>query len=230
MSDAPQKRPWFQFYLSTALILSLAAGALMLLNFRERSVRQVSPIEGDSELNVVDAGWPLWAHRKVGRYPLPVTDWEGWNMDHLALNCLAGVVLLAMIAVVLQPTMRQRLAGLFRKRFHPVSRACLVAVMAGLLWANSAGHGSCSYIAGYDTSGDTFDPIVRCSARYGWPMAYTEYGVHYVSPVPWNLNLPVETPQLRALPLLLDLAVAVGLAALALYACEYLIRRKERRP
>jgi len=86
MTDAPRKRPWLQIYLSTAVVLSLAAGALMLLNFRERSVHRASPIEGDSELNIVDAGWPLWVHRKVGSDYPAWTHSERWNMDHLVLN------------------------------------------------------------------------------------------------------------------------------------------------
>ncbi|MGD0089900.1 MAG: hypothetical protein ABSE73_08260 [Planctomycetota bacterium] len=49
MSDAPKKRPWFRFHLSTAVLLMLVAGILLGLNFH---------VVTDGVLYIV-FGWPF---------------------------------------------------------------------------------------------------------------------------------------------------------------------------
>ena len=56
MDNKPKKRPWFQFHLSTAIILMFAAAGLLWLNMRPDV--QATPF-GSNEL--VAWGWPFTA-------------------------------------------------------------------------------------------------------------------------------------------------------------------------
>jgi hypothetical protein len=89
MSEPPKRRPWFQFHLSTALWVMLAAGALLGLNLvpRDRNVwMQVKPdhIEGlpyppGYPITYTCRGWPL-----SYIYPEDNFDWalERFRIEH----------------------------------------------------------------------------------------------------------------------------------------------------
>ncbi|HEY3323504.1 MAG TPA: hypothetical protein VGP72_23830 [Planctomycetota bacterium] len=57
MSDLPKKRRWFQFHLSTAIVLMVVSGALLWLNMPDREY----DFSLSTRTGFKEAGWPFAA-------------------------------------------------------------------------------------------------------------------------------------------------------------------------
>ena len=109
MSDAPKKRPWFQFHLSTAVIMMFVASGLLWANLRE-SVEFVSWARRDFL-----HGWPFIAH-----YTRMTLDSEeavlmynagdicGWRWPGVVLNIACALGLVVVVAVVCEWPIRRK--------------------------------------------------------------------------------------------------------------------------
>ena len=107
MTDAPKKRPWLQFHLSTAIVLMLISASLMYANFTER-IGYWYWGEEVYEANVVQEyrgyGWPMTcmlqltgqAHYDDGTPYQQSLDSFSWRRFNAAI---AGNVLFALVVL-----------------------------------------------------------------------------------------------------------------------------------
>jgi hypothetical protein len=61
MNDAPEKRPWFQYHLSTAIVLMFVTGGLMWPNLQQQVQAEVF-VSGPASYQVIRTesfGWPF---------------------------------------------------------------------------------------------------------------------------------------------------------------------------
>jgi len=116
MSDAPKKRPWFQYHLSTAIVLQFVAGGLMWANMRVRRTgtaywdeiwQQPYRDPPDRNVTLFGKGWPVavqqWHQNSVVTMPQP-------ELSHAALlvNALFGLVAIVLVACVCEWFIRRR--------------------------------------------------------------------------------------------------------------------------
>jgi len=100
----PRKRGWFQFHLSTAVILMFVAGGLIGLNVHER---RPSAEEGWVWL-LSTRGWPwafsarddFWWNSSYGTIE--------WHTEFFLLDMLVGLSVLAGVAMLLEWLLRRR--------------------------------------------------------------------------------------------------------------------------
>jgi len=105
MTDAPRKRPWLQYHLSTAVVLMFVAGGLLWLNMRPLPLRAV-------EMKIPLHGWPLMTRYAVitlsNEEAAMMPDGGYWNWQNCALNALCAVVILLAVAVFLEWRIRRK--------------------------------------------------------------------------------------------------------------------------
>jgi hypothetical protein len=104
-----KKRPWFQFHLSTAIVMMLVAAGLLWLNLGP-TIRSIEVVLGEPMVEAHARGWPFcfWSTVFVpsGRYkiafePEPYTDYvPGMPMPRVRFGMLAADAVIA-IAILL---------------------------------------------------------------------------------------------------------------------------------
>ncbi|MCY3020969.1 MAG: hypothetical protein NTW87_18285 [Planctomycetota bacterium] len=114
MNDAPKKRPWLQFHLSTAIVLMFVASGLLALNVRTLWERKNSfvawlPPEYQANPFMWEYGWPLKAY--MWR-PFGSLDGDGCVQCFFSQAAIADVAValgvLATLAVVSERLLRRR--------------------------------------------------------------------------------------------------------------------------
>ena len=97
MSDAPKKRPWLQFHISTAIIMMFVAGGLMWLNLHGRADRVYPGCLSDALIpnRTLSYGWPLPA---VWTYYEPGSDQQRTQVLHSDVAADLGFAALAALA------------------------------------------------------------------------------------------------------------------------------------
>jgi hypothetical protein len=109
---APQERPWFQFHLSTAVVLMFVAAGLLWLNVAGESH------PGGSSGEWTELGWP----RGISRYdhyqdgtldnsvwmPSAGNGWGGSILPAITANCAAALTILVLIAVCAEWLIRRK--------------------------------------------------------------------------------------------------------------------------
>ncbi len=105
MSDPPSRR-WFQIHLSTALILTITAGALMGGNMvlRRQPEIELYPLGGRQNAFVYSCGWP-WVYRTHAN---GVELIRSTAEDRKGLNFWFAVLALPGLAVFLEILIRRR--------------------------------------------------------------------------------------------------------------------------
>ena len=105
----------FRFRLATALVTMLAAGAAMVLIFRERAYYpdNWSPTAYDAARTVgIARGWPLTFYvmdnRDVGDGAVFIRPFQRWSNANLAVDMLALFVALVVVAVTCESVLRRR--------------------------------------------------------------------------------------------------------------------------
>jgi len=104
------KRPWFQFHLSTAIILMFVASGLLWLNMRPLpQPTRLSPPNWEIPVR----GWPL-----TTRYFVMTLDSEEaalmvnaggyWHWQNVALNVLCALVILVSVAALCEWRIHRR--------------------------------------------------------------------------------------------------------------------------
>jgi hypothetical protein len=123
--DKPNRKFW-QFHLSTALLLVLAAGAISMANFAPRET--ANPMEGVapfklaySTIRLFKSGWPMKIyHWKMydDKGTLIADFWtDGTGANGERTNLLVAIGLLAVLAVTLESFVRRK--GRRRKARKP---------------------------------------------------------------------------------------------------------------
>jgi hypothetical protein len=136
MSDAPKKRTWLQFHLSTAVVLMFVAGGLLWLNQHGREVRldidrntwpekqwgwpavalktPACKVADSGTSHTVSGTWPggVVTHSEERIGPDVVTDLE-WGKPEiqpggLTLDCLAAIAIIFLIAVLCEWLIRRK--------------------------------------------------------------------------------------------------------------------------
>ena len=124
MSDAPKKRPWLQFHLSTAVVLMFVAAGLLWLNMpkqtysaKDAKVTAIVPGGADATpppapfpMDVWQQGWPLeWRlvlEDTIGGVSPPRHEETGyWN---LTLDIGAALAMLSVVGVACEQIIRRR--------------------------------------------------------------------------------------------------------------------------
>ena len=110
MSDAPRKRPWLQFHLSTAIVLMFVAGGLMWMNMRDRG----SFLE---QVAATRHGWPFAATEKTEYYfgsgsipfdPDPDPHRTRVSVVGVVADCLVALAILCVVGVLCERLIRRR--------------------------------------------------------------------------------------------------------------------------
>lgn len=108
----PKRRSWFRFHLSTAVVLSLVAAALVGVNLRATTSRSEQGM-------VAHLGWPFQANLSIA--DTSASDWEAatavkqtlitaigvWDSQPMLLNVLSGMFLLILVACVIEYVLRR---------------------------------------------------------------------------------------------------------------------------
>jgi len=124
MSDAPKRRPWFQYHLSTAIVVMFVASGLLYLNVRPTAMEGC----GDQAFQEWH-GWPWTARidtifyqhgytryaeedeietaRKDGWRPDIIGE-HGWHLSGIIADSFAGLVLLFGVATACEWPIRRR--------------------------------------------------------------------------------------------------------------------------
>ena len=131
MTDAPKKRPWFQFHLSTAVVLMFVAGGLMWANTHCESYVLYSDGGGDDgggctgNKTYLGRGWPLeWHFSRFEATPdelsvssirrIPGERWRRYTTSpvvlywRLTLDLTAGFAVIAATSLVCEWSIRRR--------------------------------------------------------------------------------------------------------------------------
>ncbi|MCY3024200.1 MAG: hypothetical protein NTW87_34930 [Planctomycetota bacterium] len=121
MTDAPKKRPFFQFHLSTAVVLVFAAAGLLWANMHERKAVahfldqewewDRSRSEVQIEAYVVFHGWPSFCTESLYLFCYSEPDHFCRNDCKplsLALNALVALFVLLATAVLLEWLIRRK--------------------------------------------------------------------------------------------------------------------------
>ncbi|MCY3023976.1 MAG: hypothetical protein NTW87_33775 [Planctomycetota bacterium] len=102
MDEKPKKRPWFQFHLSTAIVLMFMAGAFLLAN--------PTPTRYGSQPNDVGYGWPVvLTERSMHGDPFGPADlWPWWWYGVLALDVLVPMNSMILTTIAMEWLIRRR--------------------------------------------------------------------------------------------------------------------------
>jgi hypothetical protein len=108
MTDAPKKRPWLQFHLSTAVVLTFVAAGLLWANVTPCEASDFNPFPRSSHLigetwqDTLRRGWPTWYRQE---WASGLVEWR-WSI--LALDTLAASAILLATAALLEWLIRRR--------------------------------------------------------------------------------------------------------------------------
>jgi len=102
-----KKRPWFQFHLSTAIVLMFVAAGLLWLNLRD-PVLTSKNCYGDGWY-IWDRGWPL-PHSRVGTTEFPMTEeyLDALFFPGMLADSIVGLSVLVAVAVACEWPIRRR--------------------------------------------------------------------------------------------------------------------------
>jgi len=118
MSDAPKKRPWFQFHLSTAIVMMFVASGMMWANFRVTRGFALCELPFDPtdpssppksfSVHVLTYGWPA-SCRTAACYEDGTTEpWNWvWHWGAFILDAASAVALLAVTATLCEWRIRR---------------------------------------------------------------------------------------------------------------------------
>ncbi|MCY3018878.1 MAG: hypothetical protein NTW87_07610 [Planctomycetota bacterium] len=112
MSDAPKKRPWLQFHLSTAVVLMFVAAGLLWLNMRDRHSLFLETVWA------TQYGWPFVAAEKPRyQYVIPgsptIITGPAANRIHVSIvgvvaDCIVALVVLFVVGVLCERLIRRK--------------------------------------------------------------------------------------------------------------------------
>jgi len=120
MSDSPEKkRPWFQYYLSTAVVLMFVLSGLLWLNIHSTTVPW-----GDYEgWSVTYHGWPLpWRTDSQSPYGNP----RDWSLVGMVVDTAIAYTILFSVGCALDPGLRTS---------KPLWIGCLISLVVLALFA-----------------------------------------------------------------------------------------------
>jgi hypothetical protein len=105
MADAPRKRPWFQFHLSTAIVLMFVASGLLWANLSESPAGNLS----DWGVTVHIYGWPAKVYWVTSDKTGDGFFWkERGGYSGLAMDAGAALAVLLAVAVFCEWRIRRR--------------------------------------------------------------------------------------------------------------------------
>ena len=105
MDEKPKKRPWFQFHLSTAVVLMFVASGLLWLNLRDPVLTSKNAYGG---FFMWDRGWPL-AYGRVRSDDYFVTEYlDALFFPGLFADSIVGLGVLLAVAVACEWPIRRR--------------------------------------------------------------------------------------------------------------------------
>ncbi|MCY3020742.1 MAG: hypothetical protein NTW87_17125 [Planctomycetota bacterium] len=207
-STAPlvaKKRPWFQFHLSTAIILMFVAGGLLWANVRLHTQRVdlffgesrvVSRFEAREWGNRTVRGWPLdyMQHSLVGKWY--------FAPGNLVIDAAVTIVLLLGVAILAESLFHHSMPTVSDPpgqprpwfRLHLSTLLVMALVTSALVWLQDA-------------------TAWRSGAVY-WGFPFHAYANNEITSVPAYLA---------------NLSINLGMVAATAITCERLIRRRERR-
>jgi hypothetical protein len=99
MSDTPKKRPWFQFHLSTAVVLMFVAAGQLWMN--------LGVFEG--QLYQSRLGWPLKLYeQRVVSFRSTVTCISTFKGAHVVMDLFLAFAMLSFVGVLHEWFLRRR--------------------------------------------------------------------------------------------------------------------------
>jgi hypothetical protein len=112
MSEKPKRKFW-QFHLSTALILTIAASIILLLNIRLRDTEELIDHGGGQSSIEQHYGWPCTVYRSLPNYVLARSDVfddlkSKWSFTGLLINATLSTSVLAIVILVSESIIRHR--------------------------------------------------------------------------------------------------------------------------
>jgi hypothetical protein len=115
MDEHPKKRPWFwfQYHLSTALVLMLVVGGLMWANMGNQGTDWGRAEDLDTRdiphYAKHEYGWPLEFYSRCAMYLRDSSDVVvQWNKANLALDVLVAIALVYAVALLLEWRIRRK--------------------------------------------------------------------------------------------------------------------------
>jgi hypothetical protein len=167
-AEKPTRSRWFQFHLSTAMVVMVVAGLLVWANAIKQNygiIETYGPALGILQGH----GWPVrhgfWYARWGGHW---VIEWPG-----LLADVAVALAILASVATLCELITQRRF------RFHLSTAMVVMFVAAGLLWANL-------------TEQKFEDDLMLFMYRnYGFPI---RYGRRWLEP--WGGKWVIEWPRL----------------------------------
>ena len=112
MDEKPKKRPWFQYHLSTAIVLQFEAGGLLWANMSESDTVKWYRFEFSDEPGVrhwqayqcITKGYPLSFYEQCAEGPIGST----WCLSALFKDCAFAAAALFAVAFVLEWRIRRK--------------------------------------------------------------------------------------------------------------------------
>ncbi|HYG76695.1 MAG TPA: hypothetical protein VEK08_16950 [Planctomycetota bacterium] len=213
--STPKQRLWFQIHLSTAIILMLVAGVLMLLNFTW------SMGLGNSHATSYYFGWPYLNVYEVRNaeglndtwFFLPHCE-RHWSVGLTFLNAAIVMGLLGFFAIILEFVSRRNIKWYSLK---PPSMIVAAVAIILLVCVNSYPEKSKRPIN--KPGMGSYDESMRADfCRLGWPKTYYWY---YDPPHP-SLYAGWTPPR----NIIYDLISAISILVASIVPCEWICRRR----
>ena len=104
MSDAPKKRPWFQYHLSTAVVVMFVASGLLWANLSEAPGGNLS----DWGVTVHVYGWPAKVYWVTADNTGAGFFWKERGYGGLAIDAGIALAILLTVAVLCEWAVRRR--------------------------------------------------------------------------------------------------------------------------
>lgn len=217
------KRPWFQFHLSTAIILMFVASGLLWLNIPQHSDEvfltrgwpfpAVDEARPDAVAYLRSAGTELTPKEAAATARDIAKGWREIHAEGIAADALLSLCVLLLVGCGAEFCARRRdlMAGERWLGLSFASWCALLVCAAGLMLAEALSYGDyCCITYRIDTPGRW--------PTCGWPrMFYQQASYQGIRYVGFDLYA-----------LLLDAALAAAALASVVGVCEWRIRRKQR--
>jgi hypothetical protein len=119
MSETKPKLRFWQFHLSTAIILSIVAAVILFLNIRMRQTDELFEHDNGGSSIEDRCGWPFAIYRTIPEWLIQAEEADGqsewsqhikdnWSYSAIAANLLVGTTILFVVLVSCEWLIRRR--------------------------------------------------------------------------------------------------------------------------
>ena len=221
MTDKP-RRPWFQFHLLTAVILTLAAGALISIN----ALKTYDVLGGSGSYR---CGWPLswyWTSHSGVNNQLKASI----QLDVLLVDIGAALLILLAVAVFSEFLLRrrERRSGMYGWFQLHLSTAVVMMLLGGAFLGANLLVPQWNVPANEKDYWETLHPRI-----YGWPADIYSYDNEEIVPDAdggyWISGYHDWEPHWRMSGIVFNGVILFVALILTAFVSEYIIRRRTAR-